>query len=547
MKRLLQPFFPKPSGPPAVPAAWLAAQALDLLPCATLVVNADGTIAYASQPITQMLGWHTSDLQGRPVALLVTPADQEKLQTLCFPQGAAPAQQGAAKDIDLSVVNKNQQLKRVRVSVAHFAWQGRPCACLSLRFALMDDLNLRLAREQMLEFKQASENKSRFLAGMSHEIRTPLNGMLGMIDLLATSAALDAQQRAYLSSLKSSARSLRALIDNVLDFSKIEAGLVETECLPFDMVETIGAVVQAFAPLAKTKGVALQLEQAIEHPCYVGDPHRLTQVLNNLVSNALKFTVQGSVKIAVSARMRLTGRDLCRLTVAVSDTGMGIAPEQQAQLFDSFHQASATVSRQHGGSGLGLFISKQLVELMGGEISVASEPGIGSTFEFWIDLQPSHSPARSLETAPPPRLAPLAGARILVVDDDQTNQILLQAWLQQAEAVTVCRANGQEALDELSKASYFDAVLMDVSMPVMDGLTATRRMRQPQPQDSPERQRYLAALPVIGISGHAFSEDVARCLQAGMTDSVTKPLSRVAMLQKLVRVLEPRQADNAES
>ncbi|MDD3938119.1 ATP-binding protein, partial [Rhodoferax sp.] len=360
------------------------------------------------------------------------------------------------------------------------------------------------------------------------------------------SSTLDAQQRAYVSSLKKSARTLRALIDDVLDFSKIEAGLVETEQVPFDMIETLNAVVQAFTPLAKAKGVGLQLEQALDHSCYVGDPHRLSQVLNNLVSNALKFTLQGGVNIAVSSRMLLTDQDLCRLTVSVSDTGMGIEPQQQARLFDSFRQASASVSRHHGGSGLGLFISKQLVELMGGEISVASEPDKGSTFEFWVDLQPSFSPVRSMETAPPSRLEPLAGARILVVEDDLTNQTLLQAWLHQAEAVTVCRANGQEALDELSKASYFDAVLMDVSMPLMDGLTATRHIRQPQQQDSRARQRYLAALPIIGISGHVFSEDVARCLQAGMTDSLTKPLSRVVMLQKLISVLESRQADNAE-
>lgn len=548
MKRLFQPFLPKPSDSPAAPLnaqAGLAGLALDMLPCATLVVNADGAIVHASKPVTRMLGWRLSDLQGSPVAQLFRPIDQQKLKTLLFLQDAASAQVAVAKDIDMPIFDKNQQLKKARLSVAHFAWQGQPHACLSLRVALIEDLELRLAQEQMLEFKQASENKSRFLADMSHEIRTPLNGVLGMIDLLASST-LDTEQRSYLSSLKKSSRTLRALIDDVLDFSKIEAGLVETESVPFDMSETVSAVVQAFAPLAKAKGVALQLGQALEHSCYVGDPHRLSQVLNNLVSNALKFTVQGSVKVAVSARMLFTDQDLCRLTISVSDTGMGIEPEQQARLFDSFRQASASVSRHHGGSGLGLSISKQLVELMGGEISLASEPGKGSTFEFWVDLQPSYSTARSVDTAPPARLEPLAGARILVVEDDLTNQTLLQAWLQQAEAVTVCCANGQEALDELQKASYFDAVLMDISMPVMDGLTATRHIRQPQPQDSEARQHYLAALPVIGISGHAFSEDVARCLEAGMTDSLTKPLSRMAVLKKLISVLEFGQADNAE-
>ncbi|MBG6075679.1 ATP-binding protein [Polaromonas sp. CG_9.11] len=523
----------------------LAGQALDLLPCVTLVVNADGTIVYASKPVTRLLGWRTSSLLGSPVFQLFTPIDQQKLNPLLRPPAAAPAEEPVAQDVAMWVLNKNLQLKKAKISVAHFEWQGQPHACLSLRFTLIEELELRLAREQVLEFKQASENKSRFLADMSHEIRTPLNGVLGMIDLLASST-LDAQQRAYLSSLKKSSRNLRALIKNVLDFSKIEAGMVETEQVPFDLVEILSAVVQAFTPLARAKGVALQLEHALAHTCYVGDPHRLSQVLNNLVSNALKFTLQGSVRVAVYAQMLLTDQDLWRLTISVTDTGMGIQPEQQARLFDSFHQASVSVSRHHGGSGLGLFISRELVELMGGELSVKSQPDKGSTFEFWLDLQPSHSPVASMETAPAARLEPLAGARILVVEDDLTNQTLLQAWLHQAEAVTVCRANGQEALEELSRERYFDAVLMDVSMPVMDGLTATRHIRQPQPQDSPARQRYLATLPVIGISGHAFSEDVARCLDAGMTDSLTKPLSRVAVLQKLTSLLEARQAGSAE-
>jgi signal transduction histidine kinase/AmiR/NasT family two-component response regulator len=548
MKRLLKTFLAKYSDTPALPSAGLdglAGQALDLLPCVTLVVNAEGVIVYVSKPVTRLLGWRSSHLLGSPVSQLFTPTDQQKLKPLLHVKGAVPAQDQVVQDMDIWILNSNLQLKKTRLSVAHFAWQGQMHICLSLRFALIEDLELRLAKEQTHEFRQASENKSRFLSSMSHEIRTPLNGVLGMIDLLASSS-LDSQQRTYVSSLKKSSRNLRALIKDVLDFSKIEAGLVETEQVPFDLVEILSAAVHAFSPLAGDKGVALQLEHALPHTCYIGDPHRLSQVVNNLVSNALKFTLQGSVKVAVYSRILLAQQDLWRLTISVTDTGMGIQPEQQAQLFDSFHQGSASVSRHHGGSGLGLYISKELVELMGGELSVRSQPGKGSTFEFWVDLQLSHSLVTAMETAPPAGLERLAGLRILVVEDDLTNQILLQAWLHQAEAVTVCRANGQEALDELSKESYFDAVLMDVSMPVMDGLTATRRIRQPQPQDSPARQRYLAALPIIGISGHAFSEDMNRCLSAGMTNSLTKPLSRVAMLQALTSALETCQTGQVE-
>lgn len=539
MKRLLKPFLSRPSNTSLLSAspAGLAAQALDQLPLATLVVNANGNIVYANHAITRQLGWLACDLENTGISWLFVAAEQVKLMALLGSQGVEPGQSAAAQDIEIRVFRKDLQVLDARMSVTHFEWQAQVHTCLSLRFSPIEDLELRLAKKQMQEFKQASENKSRFLADMSHEIRTPLNGVLGMIDLLGSST-LDIQQRAYLSSLKKSSRNLRALINDVLDFSKIEAGLVETESVPFDMEEILSAVVQAFTPLANDKGVALELQQTLDHKRYVGDPHRLSQVINNLVNNALKFTRQGSVKVAVSARTLPTSEALRRLTVSVTDTGIGIQPEQQTRLFDSFQQASASVSRRYGGSGLGLFISKQLVELMGGKISVTSQFGKGSTFEFWVDLQPSNSTDAYMETAPPVQLEPLAGTRILVVDDDLTNRTLLEAWLKQETVVVVCRTNGQEALDELSNGDYFDAVLMDISMPVMDGLTATLRIRQPQPQHSQARSQYLAAIPIIGISGHAFSEDVARCLQAGMNACLTKPLSRVTMLQKLAAAVE---------
>ena len=527
----------------------LARQALDVAPGATLVVDAGGTVVYASQSITQALGWRASDLLGSPAAALFALADQPAITALLRAGAGASVHPPAVPELAVLALHKNQHSKAARLSAAHLDWQGRVHVCLSLRLTGLDDLALRLARAQALEAGQANANKSRFLADLSHEIRTPLNGVLGMIDLLASSA-LDTEQRAHLSSLKKNSRALRRLIDNVLDFSKIEAGLLDIEQVPFDPAATLDAVVQAFAPRAQAHGIELHFERPAGPACYVGDSHRLAQVVTNLVGNALKFTAQGSVHVALATHMLPTrGQDLCRLTISVADTGVGIAPEQQAQIFDLFHQASASVSRQHGGSGLGLFISQRLVGLMGGKISVHSQPGQGATFEFSVDLPRACTTTVLIDTLQQVPLAPLAGARILVVDDDLTNQTLLTAWLQQAEAVTVCCANGQEALDALAKTGRFDAVLMDVSMPVMDGLSATRRIRQPQPQHSPERQRYLAALPVIGISGHAFSADLARCIEAGMTGNLTKPLSRLAVLHKLTSALTglPEDGSNARS
>lgn len=544
MKRLLKSFLFNSPGTVAASAtdrSGLSTQILDHLPLVTLVLNENGTIIQVNEAVRRMLGWRPSELENTLARTLFTADEQQKLAASLGGNNTTAPKNTLAQDIDIQVFRKDGKTVRARMHVTHFDWQAQRYTCLSLRISAIENLELQLAKEQMLEFQQASDNKSRFLASVSHEIRTPLNGVLGMVDLLASSA-LDDPQRAYLSSLKKSARNLRALISNVLDFSKIEAGRLETELVPFDVVEILSAVVDAFSPVAAAEGIALQLQQTVEHKYYVGDPHRLSQVLSNLVSNALKFTEQGSVTVTASAQMLLSQNDLCRLTISVMDTGIGIAPEQQARIFDSFVQSSASVSRSYGGSGLGLYISKQLVALMGGELSVSSQPGNGSVFDFWIDLQPSYSAVVFTDTAPLSNLEPLVGTRILVVDDDLTNRTLLEAWLTQVEATVVCCSNGQEALNEMATSGYFDAVLMDVSMPVMDGLTTTRHIRTPQAHHSQAHQQYLADIPIIGISGHVFREEVARSLQAGMTACLPKPLSRVDVLRKLLSVLAPRQA-----
>ena len=290
--------------------------------------------------------------------------------------------------------------------------------------------------------------------------------------------------------------------------------------------------------MATFKSIILTLQQSPGPQRFLGDPHNISKVLNNLVSNALKFTMQGSVTVTASTEMLMPPRDLCRVTINVTDTGIGVPVDQMSRIFQSFAQASASVGRNYGGSGLGLFISEQLVELMGGKISVVSVVDKGSTFTFSLDLEPCFVQPVFIETAPPAMLDRLAGARILVVEDDITNRMLLEAWLLQVQCSVVCCCDGQAALDEIANGPPFDAVLMDISMPVLDGLAATRRIRRPQPNHSADRRHYLATLPIIGISGHVFSEDIARCLVAGMTACLPKPLSRAQMLLKLTSVLE---------
>lgn len=511
------------------------------MPSAILVVNGAGSIVYASDHVSRHLGWSQVELVGSKALALFRVQDHGKLQAIFSAQNGAENVFSSPMTARTGISNKNQQLVSISLSAAAFEWQGARHTLLSIQFSELERLELRLAKEQAFEFKNASDNKSRFLSHMSHEIRTPLNSILGMIDLLATTS-LNPKQRDYLFILKKNSRSLRALIKDVLDLSKIEAGMVETENIPFDLADMLTTVIHSHRPSARAKKVGLILESDLFCKHWNGDPQRLIQVLNNLVGNAIKFTAAGSVTVSVTSSAAMANDETSRLTITVTDTGIGMTQQQQEEIFAEYQQGAKSVSRHYGGTGLGLFITKELVRLMGGEISVRSQSGKGSTFEFSVDLIPSYSTQAFLDTAPPSNLSLLAGARVLVVEDDLTNQVLLQAWLAQAVVRTVCCSNGQDALEELSKQDRFDAVLMDVSMPVMDGLTATAHIRRPQPQDTPERQRYLASLPIIGISGHAFSEDLARCLAAGMAASLTKPLSRSTVLETLTSVIQAKDA-----
>ncbi len=501
----------------------------------TLVTNSGGQIIYANLAVSRLLGWAASDLAGKDIGCVIPEAEYKKVQELIASHDILPERDQSAQEIDVWLLRKDQKSKQTKLSWRQLVLDGEYCSCLSMRVASISDIELRIAREQIVEFKEASENKSRFLSNMSHEIRTTLNGVLGMVDLLASST-LDEQQSNYLASLKKSSRNLRALLNDVLDFSKIEAGLIEIETVPFDIQDTLQAVVDAFLPAAAAKGIQLQFRHNLNHRLYEGDPHRLSQVVTNLVSNALKFTREGTVTISVTEEMLMVAQDICKLTLSVTDTGIGMQPEQQGRLFASFQQGSTSVSRKYGGSGLGLFICKQLVELMGGKISVASQAGQGSSFEFWVELQPSYSSSVFMDTAPPEKLESLVGARVLVVDDDLTSQILLEVWLKQCAVVVVCRSNGQEAIDYLTSGEYVDAVLMDVSMPVLDGLSATRQIRQ-QEALGLGSNRHVTNIPIIGISAHAMEAEVQRCLEAGMTACLNKPLSRVGMLEQLASVL----------
>ena len=383
------------------------------------------------------------------------------------------------------------------------------------------------AQRQAHKLAQA---KSEFLAKMSHEIRTPLNGVIAAADLMAATQLND-EQHELLDTLRLSARTLLGIINDILDFSKIEAGRMVLETLPFTPTVLVEEVVSIMAPAAHSKGLTVRTELSSSLPHSVaGDPLRLRQILLNLVGNAIKFTACGEVVIRAMRLKKGEGQSAW-LRFEVQDTGVGIPPEKQAGIFDAFTQADSSVTRQYGGTGLGLAICKRLVELMGGQIGVYSQPGQGSCFWFEVPLPVVQENAPEETTAQPSGSAlnshELDGVRVLLVEDNPVNQKVAIRMLQKLGCVVELAENGQQALEKLERASY-DIVLMDMQMPVMDGLTATRLLRQREQQTGHHQV-------VIALTANAMQTDRELCLEAGMDDYLSKPLTLDALQVMLLR------------
>jgi PAS domain S-box-containing protein len=491
---------------------------------AIVSLDLNGTITSWNPAAERLCGYTAQEAVGQPVAILA-PAElgAELARALEQARGGQPARCDRT-----FAVRKDGERLPVSLSVSPIQCRSGEVLGASI---IARDITEREQAQQALEqalaaAREATELKSRFLANMSHEIRTPMHGILGMSELLADTP-LSEEQRDCAGAIRDSAAALLRLLNDILDLSKIEAGRMELESVVFDAAKEMELAQATLAATAQMKGLRLsvEIEPGLRRPVR-GDPLRLRQVLLNLAGNAVKFTEQGEVTIRgeIAAENNYT----VTLRFVVRDSGIGIRPDQQARLFESFMQGDGSITRRYGGSGLGLAISRQLVELMGGHIRVESEPGCGSTFSFTAALEKA-------ETAEPAEPRPAAQGtlhhrRILVAEDNEVNQKILLRFLKRAGCRVDLAPSGQEAA-EAALGTRYDAILMDVHMPRMDGYTATAEIRR--------GENGHGRTPIIAMTANAMKGDREKCLAAGMDDYLSKPVRLEELKDLLCRWVGP--------
>ena len=481
------------------------------VPWAVLRVRADGTYADVNRFFARLIGREVPEIVDQPIGSLGEP--QAWVCALLNNESQDEVQ------VELTVDGSPRQFVVYR-------FRDRRADNFSVLALDQTERVAALAEAQRQAARADASNraKSHFLAVMSHEIRTPLNGVLGMTELLEDSQ-LDGSQREAVGIIGSSGRALRSLVDNLLDLTKIEAGGIQLERRAFSPRTILSEVERLFASQAAAKGLALAIETDRSVPDEaLGDSLRIQQVLTNLVSNAVKFTLCGEVRIELSVRPRPNG---WWLVMRVTDTGIGIESNKLTSLFEPFTQADSSTTRRFGGTGLGLNISKGLAQAMGGDLTCTSRPAEGSEFTFRV---PVDAPRRTTGTTDRRQAREalrdsLRGVRVLVAEDNIVNQRVAMGHLKLLGCDVECVDDGQQAVDRLSASEAFDVVLMDMEMPVMDGLSATRAIRRGDAGRS--------SIPIIAVTANAMIEQRDLCLEAGMTDYLSKPFTVPQLYQVL--------------
>ncbi|MBS0348693.1 MAG: PAS domain-containing protein [Proteobacteria bacterium] len=489
-------------------------------------------VSYINQAYSRMLGYAPGELPDNTydhwIALL-HPDERESVLS----RTRLLLETAGSYELEFRMLCKDGHYKWVlsRGKVVSHDPHGKPLRAVGTHtdLTVRKELELKL-REAKEEAEAANQAKSSFLANMSHEIRTPLNGIMGMGSLLRRTGVTD-QQSAYLDKMEASGRHLLTVINDILDLSKIEAGKMELEDKPFVLARALRAAVEVVESGAAMKGLQISVKDATLPQNLCGDPTRLTQILVNYLSNAVKFTEQGSIEL--TARVMEENDHACLLRFEVSDTGIGMTGEQCARIFNAFEQADSSTTRKYGGTGLGLAITKRIAQMMGGTVGVTSTPNEGSTFWLTAWLQKISATANAVPltldgNAEATLRRDYAGIKVLLTEDEPVNQEVARALLEEVGLEVDIAGTGLEALTMTDKNDY-SVILMDMQMPVMDGIAATRALRANAKHKD---------IPVLAMTANAFSQDRRACLDAGMNDFITKPVEPAIMYATLLTWLE---------
>ena len=495
-----------------------------------IFISADGRIEWVNEGFTRTTGYCFDEAVGRfPADLLNGPgtdlAGAEHLQQA--------RENGKPCRVELQNRTKSGDLVWMEVSMTPVLHpDGSPELFIAVERDITDAKAhaAELAKARAVA-EAAAQAKSAFLAMMSHEIRTPLNGVIGVAELLEDTA-LDPTQSGYVRIIIESGQALLTIVNDVLDLSKLQAGKFGLLAAPFSVSDCVAGAVDLLRPSARRKGLHLLFERPFPDRIHLGDAGRLRQVLLNLLGNALKFTEQGGVTVIVTCQSD-GPEDL--ITIEVADTGIGIDADRIDQVFDGFAQADPTIARQFGGTGLGLTISRLLVQEMGGDITAVSQKGHGSTFTAAIRMVPVAKMDLPSRAESQPGLAGLAKTKlkVLIAEDNRTNMMIARKILAPVIELLVEAINGHEAV-EAYRAAPPDLVLMDVSMPLMDGQDATRFIR------AYESDVGLPPCPIVALTAFSSSEEADRCRAAGMDAVLTKPLTRSALYAVIEKAAQSR-------
>ena len=483
------------------------------------IVDFHGNIRYHNRAVKVSLGYRSGTLVGENFFDFIHPDTVEGVRA----QFKRSLRRAYTQQVEFKFLCKDKTYRFLEFNAINLKFKE------NVPGLILDCRDITERKRDAEELVRLGKAKEQFLANISHEIRTPINGIAGMATLLSQSQTPD-EQEMYLSAIRNSAENLKVIINDLLDLSAIQSGKLKFEKIPFNLNDLLPTLLNTFTYQAREKKLDLTCTVDEElNTLLLGDPVRLNQILINLISNAMKFTHSGSIHVTCS-RERVQ-KNITWIKIEVADTGVGIPQEKLNTIFESFSQADASVTRKYGGTGLGLTIAKQLVELQDGSISVVSEENVGSTFTVRIPYTRPNGNMRRKSGADEKKVAAIGphALDVLLVEDNDINRLYAKSVLKNWNCRTETAENGVVAIEKL-KVSSFDVILMDVQMPVMDGYDTTKAIRMmPEP---------LRSIPIIALTANATRGDIERCLAAGMNDYLPKPFAPDDLYRKLFEELK---------